>query len=393
MSAISISNKNITIKGAGQGVTNITAQNGFGQWVTNGSNSPAWRLSGISLSGTAGIPTVFTAWANQSASWRGPFRIDHMDFNYPSGEHAVYIAGPVYGVIDHNTFTTYNESAIITGLALSTENASSAATSLGAYGASLAYQPGAANNGQYLYIEANTFTGTSSTGIAATDTDYSGARIVFRHNTLNNGTMYSHWTRAGSINSLWWEIYDNTFTWTLSTFMYPMRLQGGGTGLIYNNTFAGFQGNYIAIGEGRGSGGVSGPPLNYCDGTNSWDGNAGDAVAPGWPCLVQTGRNAGVSISNIESGTKQPSFPLYVWNNGPQASCSNPSAGGAACDNSFSVSVVDHAAYFKATPHSTPGYGNGDVDYSITASQPTGAGTHTLNYTPYTYPHPLALVN
>jgi hypothetical protein len=52
MSAINISDKNIIIIGAGQGVTNITAQGGFGQWITNGSSSPNWRLSSISLSGT-----------------------------------------------------------------------------------------------------------------------------------------------------------------------------------------------------------------------------------------------------------------------------------------------------------------------------------------------------
>jgi isoquinoline 1-oxidoreductase subunit alpha len=253
--------------------------------------------------------------------------------------------------------------------------------------ASLPYQPGGATN---LYIENNTFTGTGSLGIAATDTGYSGARIVFRHNTLMNATMYSHWTSKGSVNSLWWEIYNNKFTWTLGQGMYPFRLQGGGTGLIYNNTFVGFPSNLIAIGEGR-LGGQSAAPLNYCDGTNNWDGNAGDAAAPGWPCLAQTGRNAGKSIAQIQAGNKEASFPLYIWNNGPQDSCYNPSLGGPACDNSFGVGAGGQAAYFKSTPHVTAGYGNGDVDYSITTSQPSGAGTHTLTYTPYTYPHPMAL--
>jgi Divergent InlB B-repeat domain len=388
MSAVTINDKNITIQGAGQGATNITAQGGFGTWITNSSNSPTWRLSGISLSGTGQIVPL-TVWANQAASWRGPFRIDHMDFNYPNGGASVYLFGPIYGLIDHCNFTSNYESAILTGLSLSTENGSTVTNLNGADAASLAYQPGGATN---LYVEDNTFTGTGSLGIAATDTGYTGARIVFRHNTLMNATMYSHWTSKGNVNSLWWEVYNNKFTWTLGQGMYPMRLQGGGTGLIYNNTFVGFPSNYIIIGEGRlPSQGQSGSPVNYCDGTNNWDGDAGDASAPGWPCLVQTGRNAGVPIAQIQSGNKEPSFPLYVWNNGPQDSCSNPSAGGAACDNSFTVSVYGgENNYFKSTPHKTSGFGNGDVDYSITASQPTGAGTHTLTYTPYTYPHPLA---
>ena len=345
-------------------------------------------MTGISFLGGTSSPVPLYIWANQSASWRGPFRIDHVDFNYPSAGRNIYIGGPIYGVLDHNNFTASFEAAIMTDLSLSTETGSSATTLYGAYAASLAYQPGGAQN---LYIETNTFNGVGQ-GIAATDTAYTGARMVFRHNTLNNATMYSHWTRNAEVNSLWWEVYNNTFTWTLGGFMYPLRLQGGGTGLIYNNTFVGFPENYIAIGEQRETGSGSGAPVNYCDGTNASDGNAGDTSAPGWPCLVQTGRNAGQSIANIGAGHKEASFPLYIWNNGPQASCSNPSAGGAACDNSFGVGTTTNAAYFKSTPHSTPGYGNGDVDYSITASQPAGAGTHTLNYTPYTYPHPLALV-
>ena len=386
MNRITINDKNITIKGAGQGVTKITAQGGFGAWVTNSSNSPTWRLSGISLSGTGAIVPL-TVWADQAASWRGPFRIDHMDFNYPNGGASVYIYGPVYGLIDHCNFTSNYESAILTGLQLNTENGSTPSNWKGAFAASLAYQPGGATN---LYLEDNTFTGTGSLGIAAIDTGYSGARVVFRRNTLMNATLYSHWTSNASVNSLWWEVYNNKFTWTLGQSMYPMRLQGGGTGLIYNNTFVGFPANYIVVGEGRNpKEGQSGPPIGFCDGTHNWDGNAGDGSAPGWPCLAQTGRDAGKTIAQIQAGNKQASFPLYVWNNGPQDRCYNPSAGGAACDSSFTVSSKE-PNYIKSTPHNTPGPGKGDVDYSITASKPTGAGTHTLTYTPYTYPHPLA---
>src|SRR5205823_10975006 len=136
--------------------------------------------------------------------------------------------------------------------------------------------------------------------------------------------------------------------------------------------------------------GQSGSTLYYCDGSRSWDGNSSDTLAPGWPCLSQTGRNAGKTMAQIAAGDKQASFPLYLWNNGPQDSCSDPSTAGANCDNSFSVSHSNASAlaYFKASPHTTTGFGNGDVDYQISAGQPTGAGTHTLRYAPYTYPYP-----
>ena len=174
--------------------------------------------------------------------------------------------------------------------------------------------------------------------------------------------------------------------------MYPMRLHGGGTGLIYNNTISGFPQNFVLLGEGRlPDQSQSGSPLLFCDGTHNWDGNAGDSSAPGWPCLSQTGRDAGRTMAQIQAGNKQASFPLYLWNNGPQDRCSNPSAGGTACDNSFGVDTYSASAprYFKSTPHTTSGFGNGDVDYFIGTAKPSGAGTHHLIYTPYTYPHPL----
>jgi hypothetical protein len=259
----------------------------------------------------------------------------------------------------------------------------------GAAGLALPFQPGGAQN---LYIEDSTFVGTGSNGIAVLDTAYSGGRIVFRHNTLTNSILYSHWTNANTANSLWWEAYNNKSTWTLgggSGGMYPARMQGGGTGLIYNNTIVGFPSYFVVLGDGRLSDqGQSGAPNNYCNGTMSVDGNAGDASAPGWPCLAQTGRDAGVSISQIIAGTKPGSFPMYLWNNGTQDACST---GGAGCTNSLTINTYSPmaASYIKSTPHVTSGFGNGDVDFSITASQPAGAGTHRLNYTPFTYPYPL----
>ena len=372
MSNIVISDKNITIKGGGAGVTNITAEGGFGQWITNGSNSPTWRLSGISFSGTGQIIPL-TVWADQAAAWRGPFRIDHCEFNYPAGGASVYLFGPIYGLIDHCKFVSSYELAILTGLQLSTESGSISALK-GAFAASLAYEPGGAQN---LYIEDCIFDGSSgSLGIAATDTGYTGTRLVFRHNTCINTAMYSHWTSDGNVNSLWWEVYDNAFSWDKGEDMYPMRLQGGGTGLIYNNTFTGFPANHIVVGEGRNpTEGQSGSPLLFVDGSHNWDGNAGDTSAPGWPALCQTGRNAGKTIAQIQAGNKQASFPLYLWNNG-----------------SFTVNSIE-PDYIKATPHTVSGggYGQGDVDYSVTTSMPSGAGTHTLTYTPYTYPHPMSL--
>jgi hypothetical protein len=402
MRRLSFSNKNIIIRGQGQGVTNITAAAGFAAITSTGATNPTWRLTGFSLSTSGGNPSNEPVWvwcnntSYTSNGLAGPFRIDHVDFNYPTSGVGISIYGPCFGVIDHNYFTGSHEHAIWTGLVQVNETGTGL-NLWGAYGLSLPFLPGTANNGNYLYIESNTFVGSDPTQTwSIKDTNYTGGRTVIRYNTVTNGMMYSHWTSSGDVNSEWLEVYNNTFTSTSSTTggaPYPGRMQGGGTGIIHDNTFTGYNSNGFVIGEQRATGSQSNAPDLFCDGTHSWDGNAGDPNAKGWPCLAQTGRNAGVSLANIEAGTKPGSFPLYLWNNGPQAKCSNPAATGAACDNSFSVFINGTPTYDKATPHTVTGggYGQGDVDYCISASQPTGCGTHTLTYTPYQYPHPLSL--
>jgi hypothetical protein len=380
----SISDKNITIQGAGKASTLITAESGFGQIISNGAKSPQWKLKGFRLAGNTSNTQAIVVWADAAAAWRGPFLVDDVELYYPNNTgQGMAIFGPIHGVISNSKFTNYIESAILTGLQLtsSLEPGNSLSTLKGSYAASLAYRPGASD---YLYIEDSTFVGTSSGGIAAIDTGYTGGRIVFRRNTLQRATLYSHWTTGGNWNSLWWEVYNNTFIWDGDSGYQPMRMQGGGTGLIYNNTISGFSNNNITIGEDRLTRGA--PALNLCSSANSWDGNT-DTSAPGWPCLTQTGRDAGKTMAQIQAGNKQASFPLYVWNNGPQAKCSNASASGT-CDNSFGVQALN-PAYFKSTPHTTSGFGNGDVDWCKTTSQPSACGTHRLTYTPYAYPHPL----
>lgn len=395
-----MTDQNIVITGAGKGTTTITTTNGFAYITASGSNVPTWRITAMTFTGT-GSQVVIQVWGTGSGTMRGWFRIDNVDLNYPTSgsDGMIQVWGPLYGLIDHSDFEMQLEAAILTSLELDTENCSfnvggpcTLSTLQGGAGLVIPYSVGGPIN---LYIEDCTFTaaGGGDNYFAALDTAYGGARIVFRYNTANNVMLYSHWTGHGSVNTLWWEIYNNTFVWTGSNFgLYPMRLQGGGTGIIHDNTITGWYANYILVGDGRLTDqGQSGVPLNYCDGTQTVDGNAGDSGAAGWPCLAQIGRDTGPTIAQIQAGTKQGTFPLYLWNNGPEAKCSNTSAGGSACSNTFTLSATASASapnYIKTTAHSTSGFGNGDVDWNKSASQPSGAGNHTLTYTPYTYPYP-----
>lgn len=383
----SISDKNITIQGQGKASTLITADTGLGQIISNGSKAPQWVLKGFTLSGTTGNTQAIVVWADAHASWRGSFSVHDVELYYPNNTgQGMAIYGPTYGVISRTKYTGSEESAILFGVGLtdSLEAGTTVSNLKGTFNASTPFTPGAAN---MLYIEDCEFVGTHANGIAAIDTNRWGGRVVFRHNTLTRAALYAHWTSDNNWNAMWWEVYNNTFDWSGGTTTIPvMRMQGGGTGLIYNNTIKGFlsSDNEIRIGEDRL--GRGGSPLGLCSGSNSWDGNT-DASAPGWPCLAQTGRDAGKTMAQIQAGDKAPSFPLYIWNNGTQDKCSNPNAAGAACDNSMNVNPLD-AAYFKNTAHSTSGFGNGDVDWCKSASQPSGCGTHTLTYTRQPYPHP-----
>ena len=79
-----------------------------------------------------------------------------MDFNYPNGGASVYVFGPTYGLIDHNNFISSYESAILTGLQLtSTMEGGSISSLKGSFAASSAYQPGGAQNclyrGQHIH--------------------------------------------------------------------------------------------------------------------------------------------------------------------------------------------------------------------------------------------------
>src|SRR5215467_7404077 len=50
---VTLTDDNITIQGAGQGVTNITANSGFATINISGANVPTFRITAMSFSGTA----------------------------------------------------------------------------------------------------------------------------------------------------------------------------------------------------------------------------------------------------------------------------------------------------------------------------------------------------
>ncbi len=374
-SRVSWMNKNLLVQGAGKDITSIACQSCFAITSTSATSAYSrWRLSNMTLQGPSPISSPISIFDNVS-SWHYGWRIDHMKLSYPgagSSGDGIYILGATYGVIDSNEFLWGNGAAVIAVAQMAEEYSASLTKPQGGYVLS---QPLDMGTNKAVYIEDNTFTSTVPGGMAVYDTSSGGGRAVFRYNTVTGGIYYSHWTRTLEIGGRLHEIYNNRFLGNDAFNAWPIRLEAG-TGAIFNNTIQNHE-NYAVLDERRGFLENS-PEFGACDGTKSWDGNAGDPAAPGWPCLGQIGRSSGKTIAQIVAGDKLESAPLYLWNNGAQDGCRT----GGACTNSFGVSVYDGSpmavAYVRSTPHP-----NGEVDYVLNGSTPKPG------YTPFTYPHPL----
>lgn len=421
-SRVSWNNKNILIQGAGKGTCNpttsahnctcngatstcITASSSgtanFMNPTASASNKMQWRISNMYVTNSGNNGAIMV---NSNVNYgvipstaAYGFRIDNMTLNYPGAnvEGIILVVGPVFGLIDNMFITNLGEASICTFPITPTENEyeGSCGGSLGAlcgrYNFSLGYHPGRADRN--LVIEDSVFWTSNSGNGTMFDTYYYGGKVIFRNNYIWNGTFYSHWTGAGSLNGLWLEFYNNTSNGAGRPGNYVMRLQGGATGLIYNNTIKNWSSPSFIFAEDRSNDtlghGVP-APLGACNGTKSIDGNAGDPAAPGWPCLAQTGRgNPGIVTNTGSQVPVAPSFPTYLWRNGTQDACAactdHTGVTCTACTNTVSISS-ESPNYIRSTPHP-----NGDVDFCSNTNKPSGCGTHTLIYTPLAYPHPL----
>jgi hypothetical protein len=247
-------------------------------------------------------------------------------------------------------------------------------------------QPADLGTANFLFIEDNVFDNTATaSALPIYDTAGGGGRTVIRYNTIDRGFFNHHWVRGDGASGGDWcgtilEVYRNVFAGDAS-FNFAWGSMESGTGVFYENQTSGYKADVIGLSERRAEGTESNPAFDACDGTETHDGNAGDASAPGWPCLGQVGRAPGLTLAQIIAGTKQTSLPLHLWKNGADAGC----ATGGSCTNSSTVSINAGAVnHIKATGHTVTGggYGQGEVDYIL------GGDTPKPGYTAYTYPHP-----
>ena len=354
---VSWANKNITVKGQGIGVTNVS---GLSFKVTD-TTKAAFRISGMTVGSASswtidsvGVKTGIKGW-----------RIDHIAWSYPScGQNiALFVNGINWGLVDHNTFKNAGNSIFIRAWAEGTNEVNpwppSGTPGMGGYSWLLPLNLG---SDEAVYVEDNTFAMDGGCYLGIGDMYY-GGRMVFRHNSVTNAYWQSHaprgYERGGSLKA---EIYNNDFNATDPAWYRPIHMRAG-TGVIFNNSLRGSF-KTIQVDNQRSNGQNSSAPYGACNGTTTWDGNL--AGENGWPCLDQIGRGPG-------QYPNQPSVPLYGWNNGTALGCST----GGSCPNDVTI-IGDGDAHVRSTAHS-----NGQVDFVNTGSTPKPG------YTPFTYPHPL----
>ncbi len=344
-------NKNITLRGQGIGVTNV---NGLSVEIVNSQKS-SFRISGMSV----GAPASWRINAIDRKTGIKGWRIDHLAFHYPTCQQNIAIAvdGITWGLIDNSIFTNAGNAIFLRSFAENTNEVNpwppSGNPGMGGYSWLLPLNLG---SDEAVYIEDNTFTLASNCYFGVGDSYY-GGRTVFRHNKVTNAYWQNHaarsYERGGIVKA---EIYNNDFNATDPAWYRAIHIRSG-TGVVFNNSLRGHF-SVMNVDNQRSNGQNTSSPYGACDGSRTWDGNvAGQA---GWPCLDQIGRAPG-PIGN------QPAEPLYAWNNGRSLGCST----GSPCTDAILI-TSDGDSHVQA-----------GRDYINHGSTPKPG------YTPLVYPHPL----
>jgi hypothetical protein len=298
-----VSNKAVTIMGAGVGKTIITSalssRRALDAPFFISSGGKAVRISGFTCIGGYD-PNGFIHITSLG------FRIDHCAFTNLT-KRAIWALSTENsnGVIDHCTFT--KTSGTPQGVSVFGD------------GDAAWNRPLSLGTTKAVCVEDCVFTWNTP---ADTVLDmYSGARAIFHHNTVINDGVGCHGLDSGKYRSpVSWEIYDNTFQSSVSLARF-FHLRGG-TGVVYNNTCTSTKTTspIIVLSCYRATGTaifVEYKPWGFVTGSNPYDGNTDEF---GYPALDQIGAAPPTTPSNLSvtrptNHSVQDHSAAYAWNN------------------------------------------------------------------------------
>jgi hypothetical protein len=334
------------------------------------------------------------------------FRLHHLKFvprggcNPSNANDCRSVAGMMLyniaaGVIDNNIFDLlpgqgtgfYNKLPSYLGVGTSGDNSWAQPSTMGTVGLDGNGLPGA------LYVETNQFLAAPSSVYQFGADGWAGQRIVYRNNIVKNTQLANHGTDSGgrdARSARHYEFYNNAFTFESGSTVNagPVGAGRGGTGVMFNNTVTVNAGAVNSLFANVSVFRAGDDPKDYaffgkCDGTSAWDGNTG---APGgYPCLDQSGRGQGDLISGANptpAWPHQAAEPIYAWNNTINGTVSPLVVG-----NAGTPPVVQEGRDFYNCTIGAPKAGC----LTGTVGSPAGSPTPKAGYTPFTYPHPLAV--
>jgi hypothetical protein len=349
-SPVTITNKSITLQGAGHGcnpaltpnghapaactgsATNISVNSAVGIQATD--DTQPFRITGFRFNrNSQDTATILVTKSNGSLDSKNavPWRIDHCYFN-GNARHVSINGARNFGLVDNSLFYVPGGAQIFLfwGRGAGEQEATS---NLSLLSGNVAHSdPLRLGTADALYVEDCEFYTDVWQGGQNIGDGTAGQRMVIRHNVVRGQMIENHGACSGAARGSYsFEIYDNDiypYDWngTAGTQWAGVRLRGG-TGVIFNNRFWGNwdpSAGEIYFDNQRSepatvSGGECGVPVNtVCDGSRAIDTNSvtGRPVAL---CLDQIGAGSGA----IDS---QQADPAYTWNNTrrPSGAAVNP---------------------------------------------------------------------
>jgi hypothetical protein len=338
-SSVSIVNRNITLQGAGIGITNISITAGGGIGATS-NNTKAFRITGFTFTSTGNFGTD-SGWALMMIQGGHGWRIDHNRFviyadviSY-NGGNGIYTKNDVSGLIDHNRFEKGGGPGCM--------HASTFIDQIGTVAWGWASGQISAFD-HTVFIEDNYFYNPDACSAHNAHAFYgTGGIYVARHNEIHGMNQDSHGLCATQ-GTREYEVSSNTWIGVPGNTLYAVLHPRGGTGVMYNNSWSGSLTYGYWFEEYRTQ---PSPPCSTGV-TYNVPGfgvvTASSSCPEGYPCAQQIGR-----------GQNNSSDPLYIWNNSGSSNLRNDA----------------------------PSYIQSGRDYYLNQGAKPG-------YTPYPYPHPLA---